>query len=190
MAIETIFLGGGCFWCLEAVYQRLRGVVLVASGYMGGQMYQPDYASVCEKKTGHAEVVRVDFDNEIVSCADILEVFFTIHDPTTLNRQGNDVGPQYRSIVFTTSDAQSALVKAAIAQHSASKRWEAPVVTEIQQVSEDQWRGATNEVQLTFWPAEDDHRDYFRRNPSQGYCVFVVSPKVIKAESAFARLMR
>ncbi|MFZ9733425.1 MAG: peptide-methionine (S)-S-oxide reductase MsrA [Burkholderiaceae bacterium] len=190
MAVETIFLGGGCFWCLEAVFQRIKGVALVQSGYMGGQMAQPDYASVCEKKTGHAEVVRVDFDNSQVSCGDLLEVFFTIHDPTTPNRQGNDVGPQYRSIIFATSDAQSDLVRSRIADYTQTRRWDAPIVTELRQVSADQWQGKTAEVQETFWPAEDYHRDYFRRNPTQGYCLFVVNPKVIKAESSFTELMR
>ncbi len=185
MAAQTIFLGGGCFWCLEAVYQRLKGIRTVVSGYMGGHLSSPDYNAVCEKKTGHAEVVCVEFDDQEISLLTILEVFFTIHDPTTPNRQGNDVGPQYRSVIYVTSDQQFAQARSLIDEYTKAKRWGAPIVTELQQVSESQWKGITQEVRVTFWPAEQYHQNYFRTNPSQGYCVFVVNPKVIKAETTF-----
>ncbi|MFM1880330.1 MAG: hypothetical protein RLZZ344_564 [Pseudomonadota bacterium] len=153
-------------------------------------MAAPDYESVCGKKTGHAEVVCVSFDSAQISAEKILEVFFTIHDPTTPNRQGNDVGPQYRSVVFATSAAQESLVREMISALSAQKLWDDPIVTEVFCVSEAQWTGASAEVSRTFWPAEAYHQNYFQQNPSQGYCVFVVNPKVIKAETRFPKLMR
>ena len=188
--METIFLGGGCFWCLEAVYHRVVGVVRVTSGYMGGHLASPDYESVCGKKTGHAEVVCLTFDPAKVSLQNILAVFFTIHDPTTPNRQGNDVGPQYRSVVFVTSEPQESEVRQTIARLESDKQWKDPIVTEVYRVSEAQWSGATGEVASTFWPAEAYHQNYFARNPTQGYCVFVVNPKVCKAEATFPDLIR
>ena len=188
--METIFLGGGCFWCLEAVYPRLAGVARVTSGYMGGHLASPDYESVCGKKTGHAEVACLTFDPAEVSLQNILAVFFTIHDPTTPNRQGNDVGPQYRSVVFATTEAQALEVRQTIARLESEKRWKDPIVTEVFQVSEAQWSGATAEVASTFWPAEAYHQNYFQRNPTQGYCVFVVNPKVSKAEATYPALIR
>lgn len=170
MSQEVITLGGGCFWCLEAVYDQLQGVTDVLSGYMGGHVENPTYRAVCDGTTGHAEVVQVKFDNEVISLADILNVFFTIHDPTTLNRQGADVGTQYRSAIFYHAEDQQATAQAAIAQHQAN--WSNTIVTEVSPAS-------------TFYVAEDYHQDYFANNPNQGYCQAVVAPKVAKFRKAY-----
>lgn len=168
--LERATLGGGCFWCLEAVYLELRGVVSVKSGYAGGHLANPTYEQVCGKRTGHAEVVQVEFDPREISYQELLDVFFTIHDPTTKDRQGNDVGPQYRSIILTHSAEQAATAQAAIA--SAQAHWDAPIVTEVVPLER-------------FWPAESVHDDYFARNPQNPYCAVVVAPKVAKARKAF-----
>lgn len=172
-AIAT--LGGGCFWCLEAVYQQMRGVDKVESGYSGGQVTNPSYEQVCEGTTGHAEVVRIHFDPLLTSYRDILEVFFTIHDPTTLNRQGNDVGTQYRSVIYTHDDAQLAMAKQVMAEMA--HVWDAPIVTEL-------------EPAPVFYKAEDYHQDYFLNHPLQSYCAFVVAPKVQKFRQTFADKLR
>lgn len=190
MTTSQAFLGGGCFWCLEAVFQRLRGVQKVSSGYMGGQSVSPSYEEVCGKQTGHAEVVRIDFDPSEITFAQLLDVFFEIHDPTTPNRQGNDVGPQYRSIIFPVGDRQHDTARAALSALQEASRFDDPVVTEIVPVTESQWRGETQEVDKTFWPAEDYHQNYFNTHPGQGYCSLVVAPKVKKTQLAFASLMR
>lgn len=169
---EVATLGGGCFWCLEAVFDELRGVVSVESGYTGGHVKNPTYEAVCNGTTGHAEVVQVTFDPAEVSYRDILNVFFTIHDPTTLNRQGNDVGTQYRSAVYYHSPEQKAAAEAAIADLTAQGAWDRPVVTEITPAD-------------TFYIAEDYHQEYFARNPYAGYCQFVVAPKVAKFRKVF-----
>lgn len=174
---EKATLGGGCFWCLEAVYKDLRGVSAVMSGYAGGHVTNPGYTQVCAGTTGHAEVVQVDFDPAEISYADLLRVFFTIHDPTTPDRQGHDVGPQYRSIVLTHSDAQRATAEAVIAEVSARKLWPAPIVTQIETLS-------------VFYPAEPEHHDYFARNPFTGYCQAVVGPKVAKFRKTFAQRLK
>lgn len=180
--LQTAFLGGGCFWCLEAVYQRIRGVANVVSGYMGGHVANPSYEQVCGKTTGHAEVVRIDFDPAVVGYTEILDVFFTIHDPTTLNRQGNDVGPQYRSVIFSTSAEQTQMARQAITAFSGK------AVTELIEVfGPDGYLLDTNEKK--FWPAESEHQNYFRTHPYQGYCAFVVAPKVEKAEKKFKALL-
>jgi peptide-methionine (S)-S-oxide reductase len=171
--METATLGGGCFWCLEAVYLGLRGVSAVKSGYAGGHVEHPTYEQVCGKKTGHAEVVQVTFDPAELSYADLLRVFFTIHDPTTPNRQGADVGPQYRSIILTHSDAQAAIAAEVIGEIAASGIWGGKIVTEVEPLA-------------VFWPAEAEHDDYFRRNPWSGYCRAVVAPKVQKFRKSFA----
>ncbi len=171
MALAT--LGGGCFWCLEAVYLGLRGVRAVKSGYAGGHKANPTYREVCGKQTGHAEVVQIDFDETQLDFADLLRVFFTIHDPTTPNRQGADVGPQYRSIILTHSPAQETVARAMIAEIEAEKIWDDKIVTEIVPAS-------------VFWPAEAEHDDYFNRNPFSGYCRAVVAPKVQKFRKVFA----
>ena len=164
---ELATFGGGCFWCLEAVFLRLKGVASVVSGYCGGKTANPSYPDVCEGNTGHAEVVQVKFDPALIAYRDLLEVFFAIHDPTTLNRQGNDVGTQYRSVIFTHSTAQAALAGQAIAALSAAHVDHDPIVTEVLPVP-------------SFYPAEDYHQDYFANNPRQPYCQAVVAPKLAK----------
>jgi len=164
---ETATLGGGCFWCLEAVYQLLEGVRGVKSGYAGGHAQNPTYEQVCTGRTGHAEVVRVAFDPDTVSFDDLLDVFFTIHDPTTLNRQGADVGTQYRSAIFHESAAQKDAAERKMAEITAAGIWQDPIVTEIAPLE-------------TFYPAEAYHDDYLNRNPTQPYCQAVVAPKVAK----------
>lgn len=171
MATETATLGGGCFWCLEAVYQELRGVRQVESGYSGGSVPNPSYEQVCEGGTGHAEVVRIEFDPDIVSYREILEVFFTIHDPTTPNRQGNDVGTQYRSVIYTHSPEQMETAKQVVAEMA--NVWDAPIVTELCPAQ-------------PYYKAEDYHQNYFREHPLQGYCAFVVAPKVTKFRKMFS----
>jgi peptide-methionine (S)-S-oxide reductase len=165
-------LGGGCFWCLEAVYDDLIGVESVVSGYAGGHVPNPTYEQVCAKTTGHAEVVQVTFDATIITFREILEVFFTIHDPTTLNRQGNDVGPQYRSAIYTHDDTQKETAEAVIAEFNAAKLWSDPIVTEVTPLD-------------IFYPAEDYHQNYFENNPYQPYCQIVVAPKVTKFRKKF-----
>lgn len=196
--MQTAILGGGCFWCLEAVYLRLKGVTRVESGYMGGHVAQPDYESVCGAKTGHAEVVRITFDPAVIGYPELLDVFFEIHDPTTLNRQGNDVGPQYRSIIFALTPEQLAAAASAIAGQKRGGLWAKPIVTELidltaQSAQVDQSdQTQTNRqaaTEHTFWPAEAEHHNYFNRHPTAGYCVFVVAPKVIKATEKFKALI-
>jgi peptide-methionine (S)-S-oxide reductase len=172
---ETAILGGGCFWCLEAVYLEVRGVLKVESGYMGGQVDNPSYEQVCAGTTGHAEVVRIEFDPAQLAYRDILEVFFTIHDPTTLNRQGNDVGTQYRSAIFFLSPEQEATARQVVAEMA--NVWDAPIVTELTPA-------------VTWYKAEDYHQDYFRQHPLQGYCAFVVAPKVAKFKKTFSSKLK
>lgn len=174
---ELATLGGGCFWCLEAVYEQLKGVEKVVSGYMGGHIASPSYRQVCTGTTGHAEVVQLSFDPAVVSFREILEIFFTIHDPTTLNRQGADVGPQYRSAIFYHSPEQRATAEQVIAAITADKLWPNPVVTEVTEAG-------------TFYPAEDYHQEYFRNNTSQPYCQVVVAPKVAKFRKAFVEKLK
>ena len=174
---ETITLGGGCFWCLEAVYDQLEGVLDVVSGYAGGHKPNPDYKSVCNGKTGHAEVVQVTFDPQVISFKEILEVFFTIHDPTTLNRQGADVGTQYRSGIFYHTEEQKAIAEQVIAEFEAEKIWPNPIVTEVTPFDK-------------FYPAEDYHQEYFQRNPYQGYCQVVIAPKVAKFRKKYAHRLK
>ncbi|HEX9117205.1 MAG TPA: peptide-methionine (S)-S-oxide reductase MsrA [Anaerolineae bacterium] len=164
---EIATLAGGCFWCLEAVYDDLRGVEDVVSGYAGGQVNRPSYKQVCTGTTGHAEVVQVTYDPQVISYRQILEVFFSIHDPTTLNRQGADVGTQYRSAIFYHSPEQRTIAERLIAELDAAKLWPGKIVTEVKPYTE-------------FFPAEDYHQEYFARNPEQGYCQFVIAPKVAK----------
>jgi len=174
---ETALLGGGCFWCLDAVFRELAGVESVESGYAGGHVARPSYEDVCNGDTGHAEVVRITFDPTLVSYRDLLRVFFTIHDPTTPDRQGNDVGPQYRSVIFAQNDEQRDDAKAVIAELEAQHVWPNPIVTEL--------AGAD-----TFHPAEGYHQDYFERNPRQPYCAYVVAPKVAKFRKAYAERLK
>ena len=174
---EAALLAGGCFWCLDAVFRELSGVLSVESGYAGGHVPSPTYEQVCSGDTGHAEVVRVTFDPAVLSYRDLLRVFFTIHDPTTRNRQGNDVGTQYRSAIFALSDAQRADANAVIAELAREGIWPDPIVTEL--------AGAP-----TFYAAETYHQDYFERNPSQPYCAYVVAPKVAKFRKAYAERLK
>jgi peptide-methionine (S)-S-oxide reductase len=172
MTIETATLGGGCFWCLEAVYLDVDGVTGVESGYAGGQVRNPSYEQVCGGDTGHAEVVKVEFDADRITYREILQIFFSIHDPTTLNRQGNDVGTQYRSVIFTHSDEQAATARALVAELEAQRLFDAPIVTQLQPVPE-------------YWPGEAYHQRYYARNPYQGYCMMIVGPKVAKFRKQF-----
>lgn len=175
---ELATLGGGCFWCLEAVFDQLAGVTDVVSGYAGGHVKNPSYKQVCAGNTGHAEVVQVRFDPAQLSYRDLLEVFFSIHDPTTLNRQGNDVGPQYRSVILYHSPEQERIARELIAELNATKRWPQPIVTEVSPIN-------------AFYPAEDYHQEYFAQNGAQPYCQFVVAPKVAKFRKQYAdRLKR
>jgi peptide-methionine (S)-S-oxide reductase len=174
---EIATLGGGCFWCTEAVFQDLRGVERVQSGYSGGHVRNPTYEEVCGKETGHAEVVQVTFDPSVISFREILEVFFTVHDPTTLNRQGGDVGPQYRSAIFYHSPEQKAVAEEVIRDVTGRQLWGAPVVTEVTELTE-------------FFPAESYHDDYFRRNPYQGYCQVVIAPKVSKFRKQYLEKLK
>ena len=175
--MEKATLGGGCFWCLEAVFLGMKGIATATSGYAGGHVANPSYEEVCGKRTGHAEIVQVSYDPTIVSFRDLLKVFFTIHDPTTKDRQGADVGPQYRSIILTHDATQDAIAREVIAELTAARLWGNPIVTEI--------------VPLTqFWPAEPEHHNYFARNPWSGYCQAVVAPKVVKFRKNFAELLK
>lgn len=169
---ETITLAGGCFWCLEAVYDELKGVEEVVSGYAGGTVPNPSYEHVCTGETGHAEVVQIKFDPQVISFAEILKVFFTIHDPTTLNQQGADVGTQYRSAIFYHTPEQKKIAEETISEITAAKLWDKPIVTQVVPFKE-------------FFAAEDYHQEYFARNPYQGYCQMVVAPKVAKFRQKF-----
>jgi peptide-methionine (S)-S-oxide reductase len=170
--IDTATLAGGCFWCLEAAFDQLKGVESVQSGYAGGNVANPTYEQVCTGRTGHAEVVQVRFDPDVITYRDLLEVFFVIHDPTTLNRQGADTGTQYRSAIFYHTPEQRAEAERVIADLTARKVWDDPIVTEVVPLE-------------AFYPAEEYHRDYYRRNPNQGYCQLVIAPKVAKVRKQY-----
>lgn len=165
--LETATLAGGCFWCLEAVYDEVEGALSVESGYMGGHLPRPSYQDVCTGMTGHAEVVQITFDPAVIGYRDLLEIFFTIHDPTTLNRQGNDEGPQYRSAIFYHSAGQKEAAEAIIAELTRENVFSSPIVTEVVEASE-------------FYVAEGYHQEYFKNHPLQPYCAFVVAPKLLK----------
>ncbi len=168
---EIVVLGGGCFWCVEAGFQNLPGIHSVTSGYAGGHSDKPDYKSVCSGETGHAEVIRLEFDATVISLTDILDLFFHLHDPTTLNRQGNDIGTQYRSIILYANDNQVPVIDEAI--KTAQKEASAPVVTQVEKLTE-------------FYPAENYHHNYFQDNPNQPYCSAVISPKLKKFRAYLA----
>jgi peptide-methionine (S)-S-oxide reductase len=174
---EIATLGGGCFWCLEAVFDQLHGVEKVQSGYSGGQVANPSYRQVCAGTTGHAEVVQITFDPQALSFRELLEVFFVTHDPTTLNRQGADVGTQYRSAIFYHTPEQKETAERLMADLNAARIWDAPIVTELVPFRE-------------FFPAEEYHQEYFRRNPGQGYCQVVIAPKVAKFRKQFAAKLK
>ncbi len=175
MTPETITLGGGCFWCLEAVYEQVDGVIAVESGYANGHVPRPSYQQVCEGDTGHAEVVQVCFDRDRITLAEVLEIFFSIHDPTTLNRQGNDVGTQYRSAIYWHDDAQEPVARAVLDE--ANRDLRGRVVTELAKLD-------------NYWRAEDYHQHYFANHPNAGYCAFVVAPKVEKFRRTFKARLR
>lgn len=170
---ETIVLGGGCFWCVEAVFSSLDGVKDIRPGYTGGHVQSPTYAQICDANTGHVEVAAITFDPARLSLDDVFNVFFATHDPTTVDRQGNDVGPQYASAIFWASDAQRKQAQAFVDKLTAENVFAAPVVTQLRPLEK-------------FWPAEDYHQDYFARNPNQGYCKVVIAPKVAKMREKFA----
>jgi peptide-methionine (S)-S-oxide reductase len=176
-SLPILVLGGGCFWCTEAVYVNVRGVVDVQSGYSNGESQNPSYEQVCRGDTGHNEVVRLVYDPGQVSVRQLLEIFFSIHDPTTPNRQGNDVGTQYRSAVYTTTPEQAKVAQALIRELEEAKVFKASIVTEVQPLA-------------NYWPAEDYHQDYYEKHPGQGYCAFVVAPKLDKFRRNFPALMR
>ena len=177
MQMEVATLAGGCFWCLEAVYDELKGVESVVSGYAGGSRPNPTYEQVCTGTTGHAEVVHITYDPQIITFRDLLDVFFTIHDPTTLNRQGADVGTQYRSAIFYHDAAQQSVAEQVIAELDAAGVWDAPIVTEVTPFT-------------AFYPAEDYHQEYFARNPYQPYCRAVVAPKVAKFRKQYLERLK
>ncbi|GAB2903297.1 peptide-methionine (S)-S-oxide reductase MsrA [Paraburkholderia jirisanensis] len=176
--VETATLGGGCFWCLEAVYLDVDGVTAVESGYAGGQVDRPSYEQVCDGNTGHAEVVKVEFDPSRISYREILDIFFAIHDPTQLNRQGNDVGTQYRSVIFTHSDAQRDTALQAIREIGEQRIYDAQIVTQVLPLDGN------------YFAAEAYHQNYFEQHPNQGYCSFVVAPKVAKFRKTFAHRIK
>ncbi len=174
---ELLTVGGGCFWCTEAVFSDLRGVTSVLPGYSGGRGVDPSYEDVCTGRTGHAEVVQIAFDPGEISLHDLLSIFFTVHDPTTKDRQGNDVGPQYRSVIFYRSPEQKATAEQVIREVGAERIWRRPIVTEVTPFA-------------AFYPAEEYHRDYFRRNPERAYCQMIIAPKVAKFRHKFADRLR
>jgi peptide-methionine (S)-S-oxide reductase len=175
LAVAT--LAGGCFWCLEAVFDELKGVESVESGYSGGHVQDPSYAQVCDGNTGHAEVVQVNFDPQVLSYKDLLMVFFTIHDPTTPNRQGNDVGTQYRSAIYYHDEGQKSVAEEVIREISTAGIWDSPIVTEVTPFDK-------------FYIAEDYHQEYFKKNPFQGYCRVIIVPKVAKFRQKFAQRLK
>jgi len=177
MTIETITIGGGCFWCVEAVFEMVRGVQNVESGYSNGHTLNPSYEEVCSGRTGHVEVLKISFDSSVIGLKDILNIFFAIHDPTTLNQQGNDVGTQYRSGVYYENDEQAKIVKNIIKELSEQKIFNNPIVTEVKLLE-------------NYSAAEGYHQNYFANNPEQGYCSYVVAPKVAKFRKNFSQWMK
>lgn len=175
--LETAVFGGGCFWCLEAVFVRLRGVERVVSGYSGGARPAPTYEQVCSGATGHAEAIEVTFDPSVLSYRELVELFFAFHDPTTLNRQGPDSGTQYRSVIFTSSPEHRVTAEAVVAGLTADGVFDAPIVTELTPLDQ-------------FWPAEEYHQQYFERNPSRAYCAAMIAPKVAKLRQRYAAMVR
>lgn len=175
--LETAVFGGGCFWCIEAVFAQLKGAIKVISGYTGGEKKNPTYEEVCSGKTGHAEVIKIDFDSTKITFKELLSVFFALHDPTTLNRQGGDTGTQYRSIILYTSDAQKKEAADFIKKLEEEKIFASPIVTEIKKLKE-------------FYPAENYHQDYFANNPHKPYCQINISPKINKLQKKFQELLK
>src|SRR5690554_5614819 len=177
MAEKQATFGAGCFWCVEAIFDALNGVVEVGPGYAGGHIKNPAYREVCEGRTGHAEVVRIVYDDTLVSFEELLEVFWFVHDPTTLNRQGNDVGEQYRSVIFYHNEEQKAIAEASLKKTDVSKLWKDPIVTTIEPLE-------------NYYVAENYHQNYFKNNPNAGYCSYVIAPKVAKFKEEFKYLLK
>ena len=177
MPTEIAYLGGGCFWCVEAAIKQLEGIESVRSGYMGGRVANPTYEQVCSGRTGHVEIAEITFDSAVISYGDLLHVFFTLHDPTTLNRQGNDVGEQYRSVIFYRDELQKKTAEMVIAELTRDKVFKEPIVTAVEPAS-------------TFWVAEAYHQDYYANNPNQPYCLFAVAPKVKKIREKYASRLK
>ena len=175
--LETATLAAGCFWCVEAVFDDLKGVEDVVSGYSGGHKHNPTYREVCSGTTGHAEVIQIEFDPNVISFKEIVQVFFTVHDPTTLNRQGNDIGPQYRSAIFYHTDEQKRIAEEVIDEITKEEIYDDPIVTEVTPFNK-------------FWPAENYHQEYFANNPNQPYCAAVVAPKVAKFRQKFVNRLK
>lgn len=173
--IESIVLGGGCFWCLDAGYRLIEGIESVTSGFAGGQMQNPTYYDVTSGKTGHAEVVKVDFDSKKISLEGVLDIFWAMHDPTTKDRQGNDVGSQYRSTILYTDEGQLDVIKKSI--ESITLLWDDPIVTEVKKLA-------------TFYPAEEEHQNYFQKNPERGYCQVIINPKLAKLRAKFTERVK
>ncbi len=173
---ETAYLGGGCFWCFETIFSRLRGVKSVESGFSGGTVPNPTYERVCEGDTGHAETVKVTYDPKVISYRQLLEVFFAFHDPTTPNRQGADVGTQYRSVIFYLDEGQKAVAEDVMRELDSQKVWGAPIVSELKPLA-------------TFYKAEDYHQGYYEKNPGRGYCMFVIAPKVAKLRKKYSSML-
>lgn len=176
MAKESIVLGGGCFWCLDAIYRRVKGVTNVISGYAGGDTKEPSYEQVCTGATNHAEVIKVDFDSSDIDLKTILDIFWSVHDPTTRNQQGNDIGTQYRSAIYYTDDAQKEVIEESL-KTTTKKLWDKPLTTEIKPLE-------------TFWTAEEYHQDFFNKNPEQGYCQIIINPKLAKFKKKFEHLLK
>lgn len=174
---ELAVFGGGCFWCTEAVFKALKGVISVTPGYAGGTVEKPTYEQVCSGKTGHAEVIKVEYDPNVISYTDLLNVFFATHDPTTINKQGNDVGTQYRSVIFTNSDEQTARAKEKIETLGRSGTFDTAIVTKVEPLT-------------NFYEAEDYHKDYYAKNPAAGYCQMVISPKLAKFRASYKHLLK
>lgn len=174
---EKVTLGGGCFWCIEAIYLDLIGVKKVVSGYSGGEVDDPTYKQICTGNTGHAEVIQVTYDPEIITYKELLEIFFTVHDPTTLNRQGNDIGTQYRSVIFYHNDEQQQIANKVIEEFETNEIWDDPIVTEVTELD-------------TFYPAEEYHQNYYAKNPNQGYCRVVIAPKVAKFRKKYENKLK
>jgi peptide-methionine (S)-S-oxide reductase len=172
----TAVFGGGCFWCIEAIFQRLKGVNHVSSGYTGGKSKNPSYKEVCSGLSGHAEVIKIEYDSDIISYKELLLVFFNLHNPTTLNRQGNDVGTQYRSGIYYSTDEEKAIAESFI-KNEANALWDDPIVTEVKPLE-------------NYYPAEDYHQNYFNNNPNQGYCNFIIRPKLTKLNQKFKALLK
>lgn len=176
MAIQTLVLGGGCFWCTESVFTQVRGVIQVESGYCNGHTSQPSYEQVCGGDTGYAEVIKLSFDDAVIALCDILEIFFATHDPTTPNRQGHDVGTQYRSGIYGSTPEQLETARALIAQMTQEALFDRPIVTEVAPLAH-------------YWPAEADHQRYYERHPGQGYCMAVIGPKLAKFRQTYSRFL-